>query len=123
MVLLCESYPFSQENRYTRANCPGGKQQLSTFLTPKRDDTIEYNEWLSGLLDLYKYRINVISERLNSMPVKTKADEYEYYHLKYQLVAFQESFDELQSREKDVVERNSIISLAQSDSNVTENIK
>ena len=75
------------------------------------------------MLDVYKYRINVISERLNSMPVKTKADECEYYHLKYQLVAFQESLDELQSREKDVVERNSIISLAQSDSNVTENIK
>lgn len=72
---------------------------------------------------MYKYRIDMINERLNSMPVKTKADECEYYHLKCQLVAFQESFDELQAREKDVGERNSIISLAQSDSTVTENIK
>lgn len=91
-------------------------------LHQKNGDTIGYDEWLNELLDVYKFRIAVISERLNSMPVKTEANECEYHLLKCQLASLQESFDELNAREN-MQRKDNVTPLAQSNSTLAGNVK
>lgn len=74
--------------------------------TKKNGDTIDFYECLNELLDVYKFRIAVISEHINSMRVKTEADECEYQHLKHQLILFQESYDKLNVRENMQIKDN-----------------
>jgi hypothetical protein len=64
----------------------------------KGNDTIGYDEWLNDLLDVYRFRIAILSEYVNSMPVKTETDECAYQQVKMQLAAFKETYQELELR-------------------------
>lgn len=72
-------------------------QKECTILTQKRGVTIEYDEWLNALSDVYKFRIAVLREHLSSMPIGSEADECEYHRLEWQLSALQESLESLEA--------------------------
>ncbi|AGB49411.1 hypothetical protein Metho_1179 [Methanomethylovorans hollandica DSM 15978] len=60
--------------------------------------TIEYDEWLNALLDVYRFRISILNEHLSSMPVKTKENGSQCHQLECQLLALKEIFSELEAR-------------------------
>lgn len=47
---------------------------------------------------MYRFRIAILNEFVNSMPVKTEVDECSYQQVKRQLMALQESYQELELR-------------------------
>ncbi len=100
-----------------------------TILTQKRGVTIEYDEWLNALLDVYKFRIAVLREHLSSMPIRPEADECEYHRLEWQLSALQESLEALEAlgvqgrlREQKEEDRYKVL-LIGSDPTIVDNIK
>lgn len=100
-----------------------------TISTRKRGVTIEYDEWLNALLDVYKFRIAVLREHLSSMSIRSEADECECHLLEWQLSALQESFESLealgvQERLREEKEEDKYkVPLIGSDPTIVENIK
>lgn len=119
LIPFSPSLRASQNVPYTKLD----KENANGYITHKKGDTIRYDECLHELLDVYEFRIAVINEHVNSMTVKTEADEIECQLLKCQLAALQERVDELKTRGKDVGERINIALLAQLDSNIALNLK
>jgi len=63
-----------------------------------RGVTIEYDEWLNALLDVYRFRISILGEYLSSMPVTTKENGSQCHQLECQLLALKEICSELEAR-------------------------
>ncbi|WP_292352991.1 hypothetical protein [Methanomethylovorans sp. PtaU1.Bin093] len=123
------SYPAAKLTLKCRHSSNRKIEKECTISTQKRGVTIEYDEWLNALLDVYKFRIAVLRDHLSSMSMRSEADECEYHRLGWQLSALQESFESLEAlgvkgrlrEEKKEDQYN--IPLMGSDPTVVDNIK
>lgn len=60
---------------------------------------------------MYRFRIAILNEYVNSMPVKTQADECAYQQVRWQLAAFKETYRELELRaeKEDRIRKNNTL--------------
>ena len=122
-------YPAAKLTLKCRHSSNRKIEKECTISTRRRGVTIEYDEWLNALLDVYKFRIAVLREHLSSMSIRSEADECECHLLEWQLSALQESFESLEAlgvhgrlREQKEEDRYKVL-LIGSDPTIVDNIK